>query len=439
MTPTEELAEFASSLSLSAVPADVRERLGLVVADSLGAVVGGADDPAVQALAKRWATDDGVPVPGMGVQARPDHAAYLAGTAGTALELDEGHRFAAGHPAIHVLPAVLVDAADHGANRRSVDASLVAGYDVAARVARAMQPLTDGYHPHGVWGAVGAAAGVARLRGYDTEVTANALAIAANSAQHTRFAAATEGATVRNTYAGSSNQDGLTSVDAAAAGFEGLADGVVRHLEPAAADGIDTDVLLDGLGERWELVDGYFKRFSACRYTHPAIEAALTLRDEVSVEDIEFATVGTYPAAALLSEHTPSSTLAAKFSVPYAVAAAFVLGNADKAAFDLDSVPPAVFDLAERTTVEVDDEVAARAPEARGARVTVTLTDGRTIEADVERAKGDPERPFSVPELREKFDALAAPRLGDSRATALWTGALGDAESDVLLDLTTTK
>ena len=438
MTPTEELTAFASSLSLSAVPTDVRERLGLVVADTIGAVVGGADDDAVQSLAELWAVDDGVPVPGTEISARPDRAAYLVGTAGTVLELDEGHRFAAGHPAIHVLPAVLVDAADHGAKRRDVDTALVAGYDIASRVARAMQPLTDGYHPHGVWGAIGAAAGVARLRGYDAETMADALSIAANSAQHTRFAAATEGATVRNTYAGASNQDGITAADAADAGFEGLADGVVRHLEPAAANGIDTDTLVDGLGERWELTDGYFKQFSACRYTHPAIEAALALRDNIIIENVVSVTVGTYPTAASLDEHAPDSTLAAKFSIPYAVAAAFVLGHADKAAFDLDGVPPAVFDLAERAKVDVDDAVAARAPDARGAHVTITFADGRTVEREVERAKGDPEQPFSIPELREKFDALAAPRLGDSRAADLWTAALGDAAPDVLFTLTTT-
>lgn len=436
MTPTERLAEFAVSLSLSSVPRGVSDRLGLVLADTLAAAVGGADDDAVRALAAAWTDDGGVPVPGTMGLARVDRAAYLVGTAGTTLELDEGHRFAAGHPAIHVLPAVLADAASRDAEKETFLAALAAGYEVAARAGMAMQPLADGYHPHGVWGAVGAAAGVARLRGLDAATTADALAVAANSAQHTRFAAATEGATVRNTYAGASNQDGLTAVDAAEAGFTGLADGVVRHLAPATADGVDTDALTGGLGETWEVEHGYFKRFAACRYTHPAVEAALALRDGVDPDDVERVEVGTYPAAASLDEKRPESALAAKFSVPYAVAAAFALGHADKAAFDLDSVPEPVFALAARTTVSVDDAVAARAPDARGARVTVRLADGTAKTSEVERAKGDPERPFTSSEIREKFDGLVAPALGDDGSERLWNAAVGDTDPRELLRLT---
>ncbi|MEE6208646.1 M28 family peptidase, partial [Salarchaeum sp. III] len=47
--------------------------------------------------------------------------------------------------------------------------AFVAGYETAARAGRACYPLADGYHPHGVWGAVGGAVAVATYRGYDAE------------------------------------------------------------------------------------------------------------------------------------------------------------------------------------------------------------------------------------------------------------------------------
>jgi len=82
----------------------------------------------------------------------PPLAALCNGAAGTVLELDEGHRFAAGHPAIHVLPALLADAEIGYGDSDAFVRSFVAGYEVAVRTARAVGTLESGYHPHGVWG-----------------------------------------------------------------------------------------------------------------------------------------------------------------------------------------------------------------------------------------------------------------------------------------------
>jgi len=80
------------------------------------------------------------------------------------------------------------------------------------------------------------------LAGLDPETTRSAMAIAANYAQHTRFEAATEGATVRNVYAGMSNLAALVAVDQAGSRVRRLENGVARHLE-SAADGVDEAAL----------------------------------------------------------------------------------------------------------------------------------------------------------------------------------------------------
>jgi len=140
------------------------------------------------------------------------------------------------------------------------------------------------------------------------------MAIAANYAQHTRFEAATEGATVRNVYAGMSNLAALVAVDQAEAGFGGLENGVARHLE-SAADGVDEAALSAGLGERWELEHGYFKIHAACRYTHPTLDAIAALPDGLDAAAVESVRVETYPAAARLTESRPQNQLQAKFSI----------------------------------------------------------------------------------------------------------------------------
>ena len=425
MTTERTLAAFVADLTTDDILAAVRDRAGLTVADTLGVILGGSADPMVRSLVGRWGETVAGSTTVLGnsaITTAPHLAAFCNGTAGTVLELDEGHRYAAGHPAIHVLPALLAEAeVDYGSGDDFLR-SFVAGYEVAVRTARATRPLADGYHPHGVWGAVGGAAAIARHRELDVDTTQTAMAIAANYAQHTRFAAATEGATLRNGYAGMSNLAALVAVDQAEAGFTGLADGVSRHLNPAAADGFDEAALAADLGSRWELRRGYFKIHAACRYTHPVLDAIGAVRAEVDPGTVESVTVETYPAAARLTETRPRNALQAKFSIPFAVATTLLTGETGPGAFDADAITPQATALAERVTVSVGEEFAARAPDRRGARVTVNLGDEQ-VSATVQAPRGGEHDPFTESRLREKFRSITTPVVGPDRADDLWESA----------------
>ncbi|MEF8786064.1 MAG: MmgE/PrpD family protein [Haloarculaceae archaeon] len=425
MTAEHDLATFAAELTYEDIPEAVRDRTGLTVADTLGAIVGGSADGAIRSLARRWTeTVSGTAtVLGTdGTETAPPLAAFCNGAAGTVLELDEGHRFAAGHPSVHVLPALLADAEVGYGNSEAFVRSFVAGYEVAVRTARALGTLESGYHPHGVWGAVGGAAAVARSRDLDPETTRTAMAIAANYAQHTRFEAATEGATVRNAYAGMSNLSALVAVDQAEAGFTGLDDGIVRHLGLAAADEVETAALSADLGERWELAHGYFKIHAACRYTHPVLDALAALDGDIDPADVESVLVETYPAAARLTETRPRNQLQAKFSIPFAVATALLTGETSPQSFEADAITSEAKALAERVTVTVDDDIAARAPDQRGARVTVETANG-TISKEIVAPKGGDHDPISEARLEEKFHTLVGPVIGPGRAETLWESA----------------
>ncbi|EMA53250.1 MmgE/PrpD family protein [Halococcus salifodinae] len=438
---THRLAAWVAELDSETVPPSVEDRVGLVVADTLGVVIGGASDDAVARLREAWReraddTGDATILAADAGRASRHHAAFLNATSGTVLELDEGHRFAAGHPAIHVLPALLAEAETRYADREAFLVAFVAGYETAVRVAEAVQPLAEGYHPHGVWGVVGGAAAVSRLRGYDATTTRTALSIAANYAQHTRFAAATAGATVRNSYAGMSNLASLIAADQARAGFTELDDGIAAHLASASAAGVVRERLAADLGDRWTLSEGYFKTHAACRYTHATLDALAAALDgidgEPAAEEVEEVIVETYAAAAKLDDPHPRNALAAKFSVPFAVATALRTGSTGAEAFTNDAVAPETLALAERVAVRVEDEIDARAPDERGARVTVTLANGTEASAAVRHARGGEADPFEPSELRAKFESLVGPAIGSERTDRLWTAARDPAPPRVL-------
>jgi 2-methylcitrate dehydratase PrpD len=445
-------AEFAASLDLRDVPEGALDRATLVVADSLGAILGGSTAPYVATFAEQ---SRGGPATVLGTDRRAPaaRAALATGSAGTVLELDEGHKYSTGHPAMHVLPAVLAvaeaepsrgDGGDGGEDREDGDdggdggrgrhllASFVAGYEVGARVGVACVPLAPEYHMHGVWGTVGAAAGVARYRGYDAGTTLEAMRIGANHALHTRFDAATEGATVRNTYAGMSAMNGILAADQAAAGFTGLEDGLARHLDRLCAEGFDRGAVADALGERWEIGRGYFKNHAACRYTHGALDAlaAIEARASVDPDAVASVLVETYPDAARLTDPRPENDLEAKFSIPFAVATRLLNGNSAKASFADGALTERAYALAERVAVTAAEDLAARVPEARSTRVTVELENGTELVEEVRYPKGDEQNPFTVPELCEKFRSLSAPVVGEDSAERLWEAARGLPGSD---------
>jgi 2-methylcitrate dehydratase PrpD len=453
-----EAAAFAATFDLRDVPEAALDRATLVVADSVGAVLGGSTAPYAAAFAER-SGEGSATILGTERTTSPTRAALANGSAGTVLELDEGHKYSTGHPAMHVLPAVLAVAeteppgggdggndedgrgsrggenerdGEDGARGRHLLASFVAGYEVGARIGIACVPLAPEYHMHGVWGTVGAAAGVARYRGYDAETTLEAMRIGANHALHTRFDAATEGATVRNTYAGMSAMDGILAADQAAAGFTGLEDGLARHLDRLCAEGFDRDAVDEALGERWEIGRGYFKDHAACRYTHGALDAldAIEARGPVDPDAVASVLVETYPDAARLTERRPANDLEAKFSIPFAVATRLRNGHSSKAAFTDEALTEAAYALAERVSVTAAEDLAARVPEARSTRVTIEFEDGRELVEEVRYPKGDERNPFSTEELRGKFRTLADPVVGEGSAVELWELARGLPDSD---------
>ena len=66
-----------------------------------------------------------------------------------------------------------------------------------------------------------------------------------------------------------------------------------------------------------------------------------------------------------------------------------------------------------------DAEFSRRFPAERWARVSIALTDGRTLTSEPARARGNPENPLSDAELDDKYAALAEPALGVERATRI--------------------
>ncbi|MGY6411084.1 MAG: MmgE/PrpD family protein [Alkalilacustris sp.] len=428
----DRVAGFAANTRTAAIPAEVLDKTALILADSLGAILGGMAEPEVRALVAGLGPSGPAAVVGAGRGAAPGQAALVNGTAGTTLEMDEGSQFARGHPGLHTIPAALAFAGDEAARGRTITgpdllAAFAIGYEVGARVGMACN-LRPSLHPHGTWGAICAAVAVARLAGRDAGQMRHAITMAASFALAPSRRTMLEGGTVRNALAGVSGQLGLVVHDLLSAGFEGDRDGLGQVFGRTLSDGFRPEAMTEALGSRWEVMRNYFKLHACCRFNHATLDALALIvaqegpLDPASVAGVE---VHSYAFAAELDDPAPRNMLAARFSVPFAVATALVTGRTDIGSFTAEALAdPVTRALATRVRVVEDPAMTAALPDRRPARVILTLRDGRRLQAETATNRGDWADPYTTPELRTKFLSLATRVWPEGPAAALWDATL---------------
>lgn len=423
----ERWADFAVSITADQLPGDVTARTKQVLFDCIGAIAAGAQEPEMQRLTARLCkasgADASAAVIGTGRRARVGTAAFLNGTAGTMLEIDEGNQFARGHPGVHVVPAVLAAAEELGSSGADVLLAIALGYEIGSRIGIASK-LRVTMHPHGTWGTVGAAVAVAKLHGVNREQMAEVINVSSTLGLATSRRTMLEGGTVRNSFAGFSNEIGLRAWDMVDAGFVGEADGIGTIYGTVIADQFQPEQMIADLGARWEIARNYFKRHAACRYNHGALDALQHLVAEaggqLKPDDIARIDVDTYIWAAQLDDDQPRNMLAAKFSLPFSLATTVVNGAASIAAFRDEARRDAVtLALARRIAVREDKALTAMLPELRPARVTITLVDGRVLRAEAFTNKGDTEDPYSAGEVQDKFREVAGSVWSDAHCSAV--------------------
>jgi len=410
-----EISAFVCRCHFDDLPSIVVERAGEVMADSLAVIGVGAQEEEVKALTGRIVVPGGKQVAtliGGGIQTEPLKAAFINGTAGTFLELDEGNQFARGHPAIHVIPAALAAAEEMNLSGRELLTALVLGYEIAARIGIACKIRTS-MHPHGTWGTVGAAVAVGKLMGYDEGAMREIINVSSSLGLATSRRTMLEGGLVRNVYAGVTGYMGILAHELVQSGFTGEADGLQTVFGTVVSDTFVPGEMTKDLGSRFEIARNYFKRHACCRYNHATLDAlgdiiAKAPAGRLKPDEVAKVEVETYSLAAQLCDPNPENTLAGKFSIPFAVATFIVNGSTGVESFTPRAIQnPVARELAQRVTVSEDPELTAMMPDHRPSKVKVTLTNGTVLEAQTLTNKGDSEDPYTPEELREKYYELA--------------------------------
>lgn len=432
---TRALAEWAARTRARDVPDEVMTVATHCLLDWAGVTLGGVDEAGpvmVRAEVREQGGHHQATLLGTGDRVNVMQAALANGIASHALDFDDVHAVLSGHPTVAVMSAVAPLAEHRGASGEELLNAFVTGVEVACRVGQYVGPAhyQRGWHATATVGALGAAAGAARLLGLDAEATARAIALAASQ---TGGLKSMFGTMCKPLHAGRAASTGVFAAQLAARGFTANPEGLecAQGFNATFGGAGDAEGALADLGVPRHLRDVLFKYHAACYGTHAGIDALARLREEraLAAENVERVDLHVPEAnLAMCNIAEPSTGLQAKFSMRFTAAMALSgTPTGDSRVFD-DALcqRPELVALRDRVHVHKGSEGFSF-----GAEAVVHMSDGVVHRLQADAGIPEPDLARQGERLRAKFSLLAEPVLG-ARTAAVAERLLGmQAEPEV--------
>ena len=433
-TISETLAQWSAAITPEAIPPEVERKAKRHILDTLGcAFAGAAQDYGrkIRAGALAMGGQGQAHILGFSDRASPQSAAIANGAMASALSFDDTHNATIVHVTATLLAASLALGEELDVSGEEFLAALIAGGELACRTGMAapLQFHKRGWHPTGLFGAMGASFAACRLLRLDARATANAIGITGS------FAAGigqgmSEGAESPNLHAGWGAQAGIAAALLAKHGhtgpvqvFEGGSGLFRAHVQ-------DPDYRFDfasvtaGLGRRWEYQQVSLKPYPCAHVIHAFIDAALTLRARgVRAEAVAriICPIADYMIGVVCepreSKVAPLNDWQGRASLQYSVAEALVTGRLDGHSYRGDpQTRAAVRALAQKVEYKIDDSAT---PGQFKGWVIIETNNGQRFEQVEPHNRGSAERPLSDEDIRAKFRNNAAPLFAIERLAAI--------------------
>src|SRR3954470_20327110 len=434
------MAEFIAGLRYESIPAEVRERLKLVMLDALGCALYGAELEWCRILRDTLLAIDQSKsnrVWGTGARLSAPHAALVNGTQVQSFELDDVHRAGVLHVGAVVLPALIAVAEQREMSGKEFLAAAAAGYEIGPRVGLCMGPehIGQGWHSGATVGVFAAAAAAARGLQLDEGQTVHALGIAGT--QSAGLMAAQFGAMVKRMHAGRASQSGLYGALLAAQGFTGIENvfeaeyGGFCTTFSRSQDRFELAELTAGLGTAWQTMGVALKFYACVGSNHTPLDALNALRAEhrFGAADVERVVVhGSHVTAEHVGwKYEPKGMTSAQLNLPFCVATLLLEGDVFVDQFQPGAENDAKrIALAGRVEVHEDPAITARGAKHRHAvRVCVELKNGKKLERSAETPRGSDQNFAAPAEIVAKCDNLAEKALPAKQVAQVRDAVLG--------------
>jgi 2-methylcitrate dehydratase PrpD len=431
-------ARLVTELTFDAIPAEALAGARRLMQDQLALQVGSASLPWSQAildLTRAAHAPGSAHVRASGDTMSAADAAFVNATFGHGFEYDDAHRASSSHPGSCVVSAALAVGEELGATMREVITGIVAGYEVYTRIGTLAAPalLERGWHPHGLLSSFGAAAVVAKMRGFDLETTVHALAIALSHASGTTEYTSS-GGSVKRAHSGIGTRGGIRAAELAAAGITGpttfLTGGKGFYRAYTGRPVAEDTAAAFGLDRPFEITRVWVKPYCCCGITHAYIDGARRLTARAA--EVDSVLLGIQTGGDVVVGNQNANAYAPKiiehlqYSLPFQFALsllghgngfsthhAYLAGRLDVG----DGSEVAA--LARKVEIEVRPELDRDYPGRWVADITVSYRDGTAEHVFVGNPAGTAENPMSQADLDAKFHDVTASAMSQERREAL--------------------
>lgn len=431
LSGSPSLTERLVGLCEAGTSAQDRSRAAALLYDWIGNSAAGAVTESAQPilnLARAHYAGGNCMVLGVG-RAGPENAAFVNGSFGTLLEMDDLHRSSILHAGDVVIPAALAAAQHAQVNSATLLDAIIVGYEVALRIGQsAAEGGYASWYNSGTCGVFGAAMAAAHALGLTAQQKVDALGQAGMQASGL-WQCRLEPTDSKCLATAHAARAGVTAAFASGEGLRGARHilegelGFFRSFYPAA----NPDAVPDPAEAGWKLHEVSLKPWPACRHIHPAIGIALQMRNDMDVSAVDKVVVESYQAGQNFCDMpNPVTAHEARFSFQHCVAVTLLQGEPALGDFEAAAlVNPVTAALRSQIQVQEDAGLSAAFPDKMGAGLMVRFRDGTTKSMSTDHAPGDPEQPMSLDAIRAKFHGnLQAAGVSGDLADRLGTAVL---------------
>lgn len=417
---TLELAEMILGLRYESMPPEAIFHAKMRLMDYLGVLLAGQS-----ARPSRQIMDA---IGGRAALANPAAFALWCGSVARLVDLDDGHRFAMGHPGAPVVSAALAASIWERTDGRRLIEAIIRGYEVYGYLGRVVNPSAykeRGFDSTGTCGAVGAAVAAASVYGLDAVQTAHAIGIAGSLCGGlTQYFE--EGSSPKYLCAGWAANLGVSSAHMARSHLTGpmrLIDGKAGFCQ-AFAPVCDAQYMNEPRIQ-WEVIQAYYKKYACVRRAHAALDCIelICLEEGVRAGDVVSVVVRGSKFVADGAKYGPKNSVDAQSSLPFCIAVLLTWGDVDFDILENAITDPAVNELARRVSIveadEFNDLVRTNPSLWNAVSVQVIDTNGRIYMRRAELARGEMEKPFDANTLERKYLRLATKTLSEREAGEL--------------------
>jgi len=419
------MAEYASLLQYSELPAPVIHETKRRFVDSFATAVGAMDADAFEiakCCALRVQGQPGASLLGGG-RSSGEWATFVNGLLIRYLDYNDTYlSLEPAHPSDNLAPVLAVGEMA-GASGQELIAAAVLAYEIQCRLCDAASLRKHGID-HVTYGAISSAVAACKLLRLDAVRTAHAIGLAGVANVALRQTRAGELSMWKGCAFANAARNGVFAALLAAEGMTGPApifEGEVGIMKLLTGP-FDLPAF-GGHGRPFMITQTYIKFWPAEYHSQSAIDAALQLRPEVGdFRKVTAIDIHTFDAAVDIigkdpEKWRPKTRETADHSLPYCTAVALADGDVTLAQFEPERFSdPALLDLVAKVKIHRDAALSARYPNGIPNRVTVTLQDGRKAVREVEFPRGHAQNPMSDSEVEHKFRTLIVPRYGKDRA-----------------------